>query len=194
MQRQCQGALLCRDWQGEGHDVLPQHYFSGEDLVAEANLRGLIAFHFACYSGGTPDVSNFADSSLSKPRPIASAPFVSNLAQSLLGHPQGALAVIGHVDRAWTSSFSWSRRSQVQVFENTFKRLLDGHPIGSAMEYFNQRHAELAVDYADLYEAREHLLPVDGARFAHVYRGNNDMRNFVVLGDPAVRAVFRRLP
>jgi len=191
LQRQCQGALLCRDWQGEDHEVLPQHYFSGKDLATGVNLRGLIAFHFACYSGGTPDVNNFAVPSLSKPQPIAPVPFVSNLAQRLLGHPQGALAVIGHIDRAWTTSFSWSRQGQVEVFENTFKRLMDGHPIGSAMEYFNQRYAELAVAYADLCEARDSLLPVDKGRFARVYRGNNDMRNFVVLGDPAVRAVFR---
>lgn len=191
LQRSKQGALLCQDWPGERHPVLPAHYFSDADLTTEANLRGLIAFHFACYSGGTPEESSFMDSPLSKPQPLAPAPFISSLAQSLLGHSRGALAVIGHIDRAWTTSFSWSSQGQIQLYENTLKCLLDGHPIGSAMEYFNQRYAELAVEYADLYKDREALKPVDDTHFARVHRANNDARNFIVLGDPAVKAVFR---
>lgn len=191
LQRQCQGALLCQDWPGEGHEVLPRHYFSGADLTADADLRGLIAFHFACYSGGTPDVGSFATSPLGRPQRIAPAPFISHLAQRLLGHPRGALAVVGHVDRAWSTTFSWSEPGQVDLFENTFKRLLDGHPIGSAMEFFNQRHAELSVTYTELSQDREGLVPLDSTLFSRVYRANNDARSFVVLGDPAVRPVFR---
>jgi hypothetical protein len=191
LQRRCQGALLCQDWPGEGHEVLPEHYFSGADLSADANLRGLIAFHFACYSGGTPDVSSFAASPLGRPQPVAPAPFISHLAQRLLGHPRGALAVVGHVDRAWSTTFSWSEAGQVELFENTLKRLLKGHPIGSAMEFFNLRHAELSVAYTELSQDREGLIPLDPALFARVYRANNDARNFIVLGDPAVRPVFR---
>ena len=191
LQRSKQGALLCQDWPGEGHSVLPEHYFSSADLAAEANLRGLIAFHFACYSGGTPEESSFMDSPLSRPQPLAPAPFISSLAQGILGHSRGALAVIGHVDRAWTTSFSWSNQGQIQLYESTLKCLLDGHPIGSAMEFFNQRYAELAVEYADLYKDRDELKDVDETHFARVHRANNDTRNFIVLGDPAVKAVFR---
>lgn len=191
LQRNCQGALLCREWPGEGHPPLPQHYFSGDDLSDEANLRGLIAFHFACYSGGTPRLSNFAESPMGKPQPLAPGPFLSHLAQRLLGHPKGALAVIGHIDRAWTTSFSWSGRGQVRIFENTFKRLLDGYPVGHAMEYFSHRHAEMAVVYSELCQDINALDPVDESQFARAYRANNDARNFIVLGDPAVRMVFR---
>lgn len=192
LQRSKQGALLCQDWPGEAHPVLSEHYFSDTDLATKANLRGLIAFHFGCYSGGTPEESNFMDSPLSRPQPLAPAPFISSLAQGLLGHSRGALAVIGHIDRAWTTSFSWSSQGQIQLYENTLKCLLDGHPIGSAMEYFNQRYAELAVEYADLYKDRDELKHVDETHFARVHRANNDARNFIVLGDPAVRAVFAK--
>lgn len=191
LQQSRQGALLCQDWPGEGHAVVPEHYFSAMDLGIQANLRGLIAFHFACYSGGTPDESSFAESPLGRPQPLAPAPFVSSLAQGLLGHPRGALAVVGHVDRAWTTSFSWSSQGQIQLYENTLKRLLDGHPIGSAMEFFNQRHAELAVEFGEICQDRERLIDVDATNFARIYRANNDARNFIVLGDPAVKAVFR---
>jgi hypothetical protein len=171
--------------------VLPEHYFSGEDLSEQADLRGLISFHFACYSGGTPDVSSFVESSLGKPQLVAPAPFVSKLAQRLLSHPRGALAVVGHVDKAWSTSFSWSDHSQIGLYENTLKRLLDGHPIGSAMEFFNQCYAESAVDLAELFKIRERLGDVAENLFARIFRANNDVRNFVVVGDPAVRAVFR---
>lgn len=191
IQRSGQGALLCQDWPGPGKPVLPEHYFGGNDLSSEANLRGLIAFHFACYSGGSPAISSFVESSLGVPQPIAPAPFVSRLAQQLLSHSKGALAVVGHIDRAWTTSFSWSELGQIQIFENTFKRLLDGHPLGSAMEFFNQRHAELSVTYTELAQDRDALLDVDAGKFSRVYRANNDARNFVVLGDPAVKATFR---
>jgi hypothetical protein len=191
LQQSNQGALLCQDWPGENHPVLPDYYFSGEDLSDEADLRGLISFHFACYSGGTPDVSSFMDQEMSKPELLAPAPFVSRLAQCLLGHPRGALAVIGHVDRAWSTSFSWSDRGQVDLYENTIKSILDGHPIGSAMEFFNQCHAELAVNFAEIFKEREMLLDVDADLFARAFRASSDVRNFVVLGDPAVKAAFR---
>ena len=191
LQRPCQGAILCQDWPGPDHPVLPEHYFAASDLPDDADLRGLIVFHFACYSGGTPAVSSFFDSSTSFPKDITPTPFISRLAQRLLSHPRGALAVVGHIDRAWTTSFSWSELGQIKIFENTFKRLLDGHPLGSAMEYFNQRHAELSVTFTELAQDREIALDVDAGTFARVYRGNNDARNFVVIGDPAVRASYR---
>lgn len=191
LQRSRQGALLCQDWPGPDEPVEPQHYFAGDDLPREANLAGMIAFHFACYSGGAPAISSFAESSGGVPQPIAPAPFISRLAQRLLSHPRGALAVVGHIDRAWTTTFSWSELGQVQIFENTFKRLMDGHPLGSAMEFFNQRHAELAVTYSELTQDRNALLDVDAVQFARVYRADNDARNFVVLGDPAVKATYR---
>ena len=60
------------------------------------------------------------------------------------------------------------------------------------MEFFNQRYGELAVTYTELTQDREALLDVNASRFAHVYRANNDARSFVVLGDPAVKAAYRK--
>ncbi len=59
------------------------------------------------------------------------------------------------------------------------------------MEFFNQRHAELAVDFAEIFKDRERLLDVEETRFARAFRASSDVRNFVVLGDPAVKAMFR---
>lgn len=192
LQKSSQGALLCQDWPGEKHAVLPEHYFSAADLSDDANLRGQITFHFACYSGGAPDVSSFIDDEATGlPGHVAPAPFISKLIQRLLSHPRGALAVVGHVDRAWSTSFSWSASDQVELYENTLKRLLDGHPLGSAMEVFNQGYAEAAAEYSELRKDMDRLLDVDETKVARAYRSSNDLRNFVVLGDPAVKAVYR---
>ena len=50
-----QGALLCQDWPGPRAwrvSIPESHYFSADDVPSDANLQGLIAFHFACYGLG----------------------------------------------------------------------------------------------------------------------------------------------
>jgi hypothetical protein len=190
-----QGALLCQDWPGPKwtQPLLPEHYFSADDISADADLRGLIAFHFACYSAGTPDLSSFDRDPMGTARTITPHPFLSRLAKRLLGHPKGgALAVVGHVDRAWTTSFSYTEDSQIEVFDSTIKCLLDGHPVGSAMEYVNQRHAELSVDLSTIFMAHRDTRNQDQnqRQLQLVWKANNDARNFVVLGDPAVRLTW----
>jgi hypothetical protein len=187
-----QGGLLCQEWPGPKAGmgpILPHQYFTGADLADDADVRGLITVSFACYSAGTPDVDDFAEPNGDKlPQRIAERPFVSQLAQRLLGHPGGgALAVLGHVDRAWTSSFSWTEEGQIEVFESTLKTILDGCPIGAATEYINQRYAELSTEVSGLWNDWQYDQNPDPDLFSRMWRANQDARNFVVLGDPAVR-------
>jgi len=54
-----QGAPLCQDWTGPKNWKGPideDFYFSAADLSADARLMGLVAFHFACYGAGTPQL------------------------------------------------------------------------------------------------------------------------------------------
>jgi hypothetical protein len=187
-----QGALICQDWPGPlAHDgpITEEMYFSADDVLADARVRGLVVFHFACFSAGTPQVDAFARPG-APVHQIAPHAFVARLPQRLLGHSGGgALAVIGHVDRAWSSAFKWDRSgTQLQTFESMMALLLDGHPVGSAMEPFNQRYAALSADLAlEIQDVRERGAIPDERTIATMWMLSNDARSYVVLGDPAVR-------
>jgi hypothetical protein len=186
-----QGALLCQDWAGpqRGRGEVPrQAYLAGEDLSTDLDLRGLVAFFFACYSAGTPRFDEYTEQAFrERGETIAERPFVAALPRAMLGLPYGALAVVGHVERAWGTSYLGERQtSQIVVFESAVERMLKGYPVGAAMEYFNGRHAALSVELAAVLE-NLYLRQPDPYELAGLWTANNDARGYIVLGDPAVR-------
>lgn len=189
-QRERQGALVCQDWPGPGPDgIAREHYFAAEDVGEQAHVHGLVAFCFACFGAGTPRWDDFTRKSQGERRALAPGAFLGRLPQRLLGHPRGgALAVVGHVERAWGFSLVWpGAGAQITAFESTLKRLLAGQPVGWAMEYFNQRYAELTSDLAAEVEALGFGKKLDERVLADLWTASHDARNYTIIGDPAVR-------
>lgn len=198
LQQRRQGALLLQDWTGPkqwGKPIDESLYFSGDDLRSDAGMLGMIAFNFACYGGGTPQHDEFSKQAFKQRKTIADVPFISGLHRKMLGHPKGgALAAIGHVERAWGYSFMWGTgkggavERQLAVFESTLRSLMSGAPVGLALEYFNERYAEMSSDLSQQLEALEwDADAVDPHTLANMWTSSNDARGYAIAGDPAVR-------
>ena len=199
-QRSQQGAIVCGDWPGPAkwaRKPMPDDFlFAGADLPSTANPHGAIVFNFACYGAGTPLYNDYGQRTNATEREaITDAPFVSALHQRLLSLPRGgALAAIGHVERAWGCSFMWAGTaarggtpSQLAVFEKAMKEILKGSRIGAAFETFNERYAELSSDLTVELENISFKKKYDTLALADMWTANNDARGYAITGDPAVR-------
>lgn len=96
--------------------------------------------------------------------------------------------MIGHVDRAWGSSFHDESGRHLGPVRNMLGHLMLGKPVGFAVAGFNERYAVLSNQVASLLEQRGFGREIDRAKLSRAWLQRNDAQNYVVLGDPAVRA------
>jgi hypothetical protein len=186
-QETSQGALVCQDWAGYGA-IQRDDYFDAADVPATAKVHGMIHVLFACYGAGWPQYDNFKR--LDKaPAAIAPRPMIGRLPQALLAHPNGgALAVLGHVERAWAYSFHGDKGApQIQGFRDVMGRIMRGERLGQATDQFNLRWAALSVELAETLNQMNVGLQVAPQQLASQWIARDDARNYIVFGDPAVR-------
>jgi hypothetical protein len=192
-QRRFNGALLSQDYafaaDGESKPMTVDMHLTAQDVPANARLHGSIFVIFACFGGGTPKFEDFVKPGEER-RQVAEEAFLAALPKRLL--TGGALAVIAHVERAWTTSFETKAgRNQLQTFRSPLRELLVGSPVGFAMEAFNLKWAELStmLSTAIKNDGENPNRPADHAGLRSTWEEMNDARNFCVIGDPAVRLV-----
>jgi hypothetical protein len=193
-QADVQGAIVCQDWTGFGA-IKPEHWFAASDIPADAKLHGMMHFFFACHGGGCTEFDDY-DRLNKQSRRIASKPFFSRLPQVMLSHPNGgALAVLAHVERAWAYSFQGQRGgSQVQGFRDVVGRLLRGERIGQATDMFNMRWAAISTELSEMQADLARGAEVPMRTLGNLWISRDDARNFMVLGDPAVRLRVEDMP
>ncbi|GAB4201271.1 MAG: hypothetical protein OHK0022_23120 [Roseiflexaceae bacterium] len=180
-----QGALICQDWGGSGAPRR-DHWYAAEDLPDDISLAGLIAVCFGCYSAGCPQEEAFLPGIDQRRRVVAPYPLVAQLPQQLLA--RGALAVLGHVDRAWSHSFRSERvPAQIQRFESVLGKLMQGDRLGLATDQFNMVQGMLANTLNELLVKVRAGLQISPQELSSLWAARNDARNYALLGDPAAR-------
>jgi hypothetical protein len=190
------GSLVCQDFTNyHGGPLSEQHYFSADDVPANADVAGTLAFFFACYGAGIPRTDNFYRDALGQERVIAPYAFLSHLPLKLLSHPRGgALGVFAHVDRAWAYSFMWDddlAMADVETFRSMLSALLSGKPAGAASDYFGARYGEIATMLnEEINETTSEHQYED--KIAWWWTSSHDARNYTFIGDPAVRLAVAR--
>ena len=191
LQETAQGSILCMDWSGFGR-VDASHYVSPSDLL-DVKLDGMIIFIFGDFGGGTPTIDEFylniLDLRANAPLPrLAPRSFVSSLAKQLLGKC-GASAILAHIDRAWGYSIQWKADvPQIDAFRQALSVLADGETIGKAHNFFVQRFIEFSSHTSIALSSG---LKADDSYVVSLNLATVDARNFVVIGDPAVRMTIR---
>jgi len=193
-QSEAQGALVCQEWPGYG-SIEADHWFAARDVPESASLAGIIHFFFACYSAGCPREDNFARTKAG-PRPIAERAMVARLPQAMLAcSGGGVLACLGHVDRAWSYTFVSNRaKGQVQGIRDVLEGILFGDRIGHATDQFNIRWAALSTELRKALENAAGGSPVPNAVLESLWTAHDDARNYIVLGDPAIRLRVNDMP
>jgi hypothetical protein len=182
------------------------------DMVREAAfLPGGVWFCVACYGAGTPPESAYhswlallaaggkgkaqLDGVLRSLPNQGDAPFVAALPQALLANPQGPLAVIGHMDLAWTYGFTdpESKQSRASRMLATQRAILAGSRVGVGLDALMHAYRETNDDLMARYQlqrdavARGQEDPVPPRQLGELWMQRNDLRGYVLLGDPAAR-------
>jgi hypothetical protein len=198
-QASTQGALLCQDWPGFG-SVRADHFLAASDVPDDANVNGMVALVFACFGAGTPDADQFLKdlSHGADAPPLAPQPFVAALPRRLLAHPNGsALAVIGHVDRAWGYSIQSPKVSDPQIgtFRNSIGWIATGQRVGHATSsQFGGRFSALSVLLLNaISPTAARAARLTDRELVTRWLERNDAQNYLLLGDPAVRVRKDRL-
>jgi hypothetical protein len=215
IQKTYTGAIVCEEWFQPGASPgsrpagwwpnrcalkLPkpsweERLLSGCHIPADLDVRGLIVFTFACFGAGAPHTERFARYFNRLPQQIALQDFSAYLPQRLL--TQGALAFFGHVERAWSYSFAWSGfPSDTSHFESAFRQIMDGIPVGHALESFNKRYLDMnnqLTSAQGLFFDLEHQKKPVGPQIIQAWMARQDARSWILFGDPAVRLYPERL-
>ncbi len=199
-QQQLQGALA----------VLPGEPLTADMVEKIAFLPGGIWFCVACFGAGTPAKSAYhswfsllAEHGHVYPSQVRAVlrslavdkPFVAALPQALLANPNGPLAVIGHMDLAWTYSFTdpMSNRSRASQLFAVQRALLSGSRVGVALDTLMHTYRETNDNLMAHYQLRRDAAvhgqpdPVSPKQLGMLWMQRNDLRGYVLLGDPAAR-------
>ncbi len=207
-----------RGWTPEEQRARQGALFLGDDELGAADVRDRsflpsgVWMSVACFSAGTPSTSAFApwlatlDPDLGAAQVLRNLPragerpFLAALPQAALANPRGPLAFFGHIDLAWSFGFldpmnDTSRASRVF---SSLRILLDGGRAGVALDALMRIYRDTNDDLTARYQrqrqaaARGEADPEDPRQLGRLWMQRNDLRGYVLLGDPAARLSLKQ--
>lgn len=200
-QRMRQGAMV----------LGPKDVLDAEAITGKTFLPGGLWMYFACFGAGTPAKSEyytwlkqlaqngaFRDSAAAVLTSLALAGpgFIGALPQAALRNPNGPLAVIGHIDLSWNFSYvnpTNHSESRSAKFAKVLHAMASGNRVGCAHDELMEGLRVANAELSSLYEAAENARiagspdTTDPKRRGQIWMHRNDLRGYVLLGDPAVR-------
>lgn len=194
-QRRLQGSFATQEWV-PGTPASATNQFTADDIPADAKLQGVMGFLFACYSAACPAENNYYFNKDGSPIKVAPGPIISRLPQALLS--RGMLAVIGHIDLAFSYAFQdVSGTPQVQALRTPLELLMSGKRIGLAADslsvMWSSRSAQLALAQVQAAPSGASPASPPSPAIAQMTIARDDARNYIVLGDPAAQLRVRDL-
>jgi hypothetical protein len=191
-----------------------------DDVASGPFLPGGLWIYFACFGAGTPRTSAYhhwldmlAHHGMAELGPVnaalrgldAGGGFVSGLAKAALANPDGPLAVLGHVDLAWSYSYEELRVAQVGDaqrvtgsnrslnFFHLMSKLVAGERAGAASLALRQPLAAVGAELTAHYDRCKRdgtasgATPADALALGNLWMLHQDLLGYALLGDPAVR-------
>jgi hypothetical protein len=201
-------------WSSEQHQRATQgamrfgfsRMITGEDIQQGPFLPGGFWLYFACFGAATPAVSQYQPwleqlrqepgmaedatdllRTLQGPMPRS---FMAALPQRALANPEGPLGVIAHVDLTLSSSFqerSPGGTSRASRFYEPINLLVREGRVGSAIKSLALAASSTEHLLANLYTRMKRGQEVPPEELGRVWMLRQDLRGFVLLGDPAAR-------
>lgn len=186
-------------------------HLEAQDLAQASFLPGGLWFFFACFGLGTPAASDYTpwlrrlrdggafqgrlDGVLAGLPAPGEPPFFAAVPKAALANPRGPLAVIGHIDLAWSYSFqdlALSADRRFRAFQ-TLVEHLGRSRAGLALNAFLSGARARATQQADLVHADAQAaelgvtLTRDQVKQGHRWMCLRDLRGYMLLGDPAAQ-------
>lgn len=196
----------------QGALVLGDRYLTSDLVEGKPFLPGGFWFCVACFGAGTPRASAFhpwlsqlsqLDAYQDRLAEVLAClpdeherPFIAALPQAVLEKDDGPLAFLGHLDLAWTYAFTegdGSRQSRAGRIFSSLQAATRGSRAGvvhdALMRSYREVNDELTAGYQAEQDARvmKRTYQPDLLRRGHAFMLRNDLRGYILLGDPAAR-------
>lgn len=216
-QRTLQGAIVVS---GKGSGRI----LTAPSLKTRPFLPGGLWLMVSCFGAGTPRQSAFhpwlsllaregaysddLDPVLACLPGEGERPFLAALPQAALANPRGPLAMIAHMDLTWSFAFMDPRNvraSRASLVFGSLQAMVRGSRAGVALDALMRSYREVNDELLAGFDAEENARlrgkpsPVEPWRRGNAFMLRNDLRGYVLLGDPAARlplagAAMSRVP